>query len=129
MRRTGWIVLIISLACTTLGSSSETVSIPVILQNGLTGSLDIQASTIGGPLESGDSKRWVNDLLDIRVSQSRVNGQRTVKVHIESPSGVFLGIDALQFRVFAPAARIDGVWTPAGRVSDDRLIAADPGVD
>src|SRR5881296_561003 len=112
MRRIGWIVLIISLACTTLGSSSETVSIPVILQNGLTGSLDIQAPIVGRPLRSGDSTRWVNDLFDIRIHEAPANRQRTIKVHIESPSGASLGIESLSFRVFAPAERIDGVWSP-----------------
>src|SRR5262245_1763282 len=132
MRRigVGWIILIlIGLACTTLGSSSETISIPVILQSGLSGALDIHAPTVGGPLESDDSKRWVNELFDIRIVEARDNGQRSIKVHIESRSGGPLNIQSLSFRVFAPASHIDGVWTPSGRIPNDQFISADPGTD
>jgi hypothetical protein len=124
-----WIVLISSLACTSLGSSDETLSIPVVLHGGLRGSIEVQAPTVGGPLLQEDSQHWVNGVFDIGLTETRANGQRFIKLHIESPSGALLGIESLSFRVFAPAAHIDGVWTPSGRVPDDRFISADPGTD
>jgi hypothetical protein len=130
MRRIFWLVLVGGLACTTLGSSDETLTIPVILERGLRGYVDIQARTVGGPLIQEDSRRhWANDIFDIRLIEACQNGQSYIKIHVESPSGALLGIEALSFRVVAPTPGMDGVWTPSWRISDDRFISADPGKD
>jgi hypothetical protein len=127
MRRIVWIILIGSLACTILGSSVETLSIPVVLHGPLTGFLDIQAPTVGGPLRREDPQHWVNDAFEVRLTENRPDGQRFINFHITSVSGGPLGIESLSFRALIPAARINGVWTPSGHVADDRLISADPG--
>src|SRR5437899_7039710 len=132
MRRAIAIIVVSFLVMTTLGSPHETLNIPVVFQDGLRGYLEIEASSAGGPLRQENRQHataWVNDLFDIQITQDRSAGQRFLKLHVTSPSRTALGIDALSLHMFVPAARIDGVWTPSGRVSDDRLISADPGTE
>src|SRR3989441_879751 len=123
---------VLCLVLATLGSSHETLNIPVVFQDGLSGYLELQTSAAGRPLLQENREHgivWRNELFKIQARQDRAGGQRFLTFHITSPSGTALGIDAIALHVFAPAARIDGVWTPSGHVSDDRLISADPGTE
>src|SRR5260370_4605329 len=114
----------------TLGSSNETLNIAVVFLDGLGGYLGIEAATVGGALRQEnreDGTVWVNDLFEIHVTREQVDGQKLVKLHVVSSSETALGINTVSLRVLVPAAGIDGVWTPSGHISDDRLISADPG--
>lgn len=134
MSKAIWSVLI---ACcltfaATLGSSPQSVSIPVIFQDATGGYLGLQAPNLGSALTQenrGNEMVWSNELFEIHITQHLSEGQKFVKAHVVSQSGSPLGIYSVSFRVLAPAISIDGVWTPSGHIADDRLISADPGTE
>ncbi len=132
MRRLIWIVVIGYWTCATLSSSDETLSIPIVFQDGLIGYLDLQAPMAGGPLRRAGPAQpnvWANNLFEISLAKTRANGQRFINLHVASSTGAPLGIDFVSLRVRVPAAPIDGIWTPSGRIPDDRFISADHGTE
>src|ERR1041385_4507692 len=117
------------LICVTLDSSDDTTTIPIIFQDGLTGYLELHGPRIGGPLRprfSAEEIVWRNSAFQVSVKQNAHDGQRFASVHIVSITGEFLGMQSVSLRVRIPAARVDGVWTPSGRVPDNRFISSDP---
>src|SRR5260370_28841865 len=89
VRNVLWIIVVSCLVFTTLGSSHETLSIPVAFQHGLRGYLGIQGPTVGGALHQenrGDGIVWVNDRFEVRVTEHAGNGQTFAKVHLEVTS-------------------------------------------
>src|SRR5947207_5678449 len=97
------------------GSSPQTLNIPVTLQNGLSGYVEIYGAGAD------------RNALDVQVTEAPLNAQTGVGLQIRNRSGRSLDITAVSLRLLVPAAGIDGVWTPSGRIADDRLISADPG--
>src|SRR5437762_2853662 len=94
------------------GSSPQTLNIPVTLQNGLSGYVEIYGAGAD------------RNALDVQVTEAPLNAQTGVGLQIRNRSGRFLEITAVSLRLLVPAAGIDGVWTPSGRIADDRLISA-----
>ena len=108
-----WVVAVFCLVFSVFGSSQQSLNFPITLQNGLAGYLAIEAGNVS------------RSLFDIRISQNFVDGRNVVRFQVASTSGRSLAIDAVSLRVLVPAATLDGVWTPSGRIADDRLISAE----
>lgn len=110
--------------------SEQSIAIPFSV-GGLTARLGFKTAFTGRPFEQRTGRPnsivWVNDLYEMRVTSTVQRGATVLRLQVTSTAGKPLPVSGVFLQVLTPSAVIDGVWTPSGRIAEDRLISAEPG--
>ncbi|MBI4472349.1 MAG: hypothetical protein HY646_06750 [Acidobacteria bacterium] len=117
--------LVFSPSATPLAS----IDIPFHLANGLTAHLKVDSSVPFGRFrqENGGILVWSTVAYELKITQEFQEGVSYVRAHVESASRNPLPVKTITLQLEAPAAGIDGVWTPSGRLNTKTLTSAPSG--
>ncbi len=111
-------------------SSLASVDIPFNLANGLAAHLKVDSSVPFGRFrqeDGGSTLVWTTVSYELKITQEFQNGVSYVRARMESGSRNPLPVQTISLRVEVPAAGIDGVWTPSGRLTTNTLTSAPAG--